>query len=490
MRKALQRAAHVLAAAGALGLARPAVAQTPAPPANGPEGKAVAGPTATRPAPDASQAKLDEFQVELALLGAPATFGYPIVCVHTGSNLELRGYVPNEFVRKQALEIARQNCRVPVVDLTEIHGALALRSPAGAGDELQRGALALVAEVFGPGAGGVEITVVAPGRLVVSGACDSYEEKVAVSKKLRRLHGCCAVENRLTVKPVLRDGRLVALVTVDGSYAVETAPAKPGAPTAAPPAKPTASVTNDVPRPLKNELSPPPGKADNAPAVALKSDVPPLSPVPAPARARFDLIPPPDRKVDAPPPKTDPPPAVALKSDAPPAPRKVEPPPPAPAVAVKADATAPVPTYKPPVAAPLAPPPAKNPADAAVPLNAQVPAVPAKTAPPEGGKWATAHEARPAQAAYATTGQVVFDGDLPDPPPLMKADKLAALKHKVQAVCGPLAKDVVVTAAPDGAVQVQVKTISDRENEGLTMKILQLPEMAAPNVRLDVRLAK
>jgi hypothetical protein len=485
MRKALKRAAHVLAAAGALGLARPAVAQTPAPPANGPEGKAVAGTAAARTAPDASGAKLDEFQVELALLGNPATFGCPLVLMHTGSNLEVRGYVPNEFVRKQALEIARQNCRVPVVDRTEVHGGLVLRSPAAAGDELQRGTMALVAEVLGPGAGGVEVTVVAPGQLAVSGACDSYEEKVAVSKKLRHLHGCRAVENLLTVKPVLRDGRLVALVTADGSYTVETTPAKPRTPTTVPPVKPMATVTNDVPRPrpLKNEQAPPaPSTTDKAPAVALKSDVPPLSPVPAPARSRFDLLPPPDKKADAPTPKSDTAPAVALKSDAPP---------PAPAVAMKADATAPAPTYKPPVAAPLAPPPTKNPADAAVRVNTQVPAAPAKTSvPPEGGKWAAAHEARPAQVAYATTGQVVFDGDLPDPPPVMKTDKLAALKHKVEAVCGALAKDVAVTAAPDGSVQVQVKTASAKENEELTMKILRLPEMAAPNVHLDVRLAK
>src|SRR5204862_343919 len=127
----------------------------------------------------------------------------------------------NDLVKNQALEIAKKHCGVPVVDKLQVHGTLTFRAPAGPTDELQRGAAALLAEGFGAAASGLHVRATAQGQLVVSGACDSYEEKVAVSKKLRGLHGCCSVDNHLTVKPVVRDGRLVALVTADGSYTVQ-----------------------------------------------------------------------------------------------------------------------------------------------------------------------------------------------------------------------------------------------------------------------------
>jgi hypothetical protein len=518
MRKAFRRAAHALAAAGALGLVHPAVAQTAAP-AKG-AAKAAVKPT------DPAAARLAEMRVELALLGDPATFGHTLGCKHTGAGMEVRGFVPDDIVRAQALEIARQHCDVPVVDKLQVNGSLALRTVPAPADELSWSAKALLAEALGRDAAGVEVRAAAGGRVVVSGACGSYEEKLAVSRALRGLRGCCcAVDNFLTVRPVVRGGRLVALVTADGSMTVaasgadaapvrtvrnpvDPAPAVPPAAPSVPPSKPAATARNDValpPLPVKNEL--PPLPAAKAPAVALKSDTAPPS-TPAAVAPHFDVLPPPARKADTAPPKIE----AAVKCDVPalpPAPAKAEPPaakktdvpgplPPLPGVAMKSDMTAPVPAYKPPVAAPLAPlpdyakdaPPVPKPNDGVARTNAQVPASPVKTSPPGGGKWPPAHESRPAQAAYATTGVVTFDDDLPEPQPLMKPDKLALLKHRVESVCGPLAKDVVVTATPDGTIQVQVKTATARENEDLTMKILRLPEMAAPNVRLDVRLAK
>jgi hypothetical protein len=361
MRKALKRAAHVLLAAGALGVARPAAAQPPATSAKGPAAKPVAGsvaPASMKPAADAGRMRLEELQVELALLSNPATFGHVLGCKHTGTKLEVHGFVPNESVRAQALEIAKQHCDGPVADMIQVNGALAPRLPAGTADELQQGAKALLAETFGRAAAGLEIKAGTQGRVVVSGTCDSYEQKVAVSKKLRGLRGCCAVDNRVTVKPVLRDGRMVLPVTADGSCTV-AAPGCGGG---------------------------------------------------APIQTAWNFV--------------------------------------------------------------ETPPPAAG--------------VPVKTAAAPGGKGSETHESRPVRAAYTTTGVAVFDDDL-SPPLLMNRYQLVMFKHKVEAVCGALAKDVVVTTAPDGVVHVLVKTIDRCENDKLKAGILELPEMAAPNVRLEVR---
>ena len=592
MRKALKRAAHVLMAAGALGLVRPAIAQTSATPAKGSGTKAASGSivkagfsTTTPAVGDAvstSMGKLEEVQVELALLNNPSTFAYALGCKHTGVNLELRGYVPNNLIKGQALEIARKHCSVPVLDKLQLHNTLTLRSPAGTVDELQQGAATLLAESFGDAAVGLEIKAAPQGQIVVNGSCDSYEQKLAVSKKLRALHGCCFVENRLEVKSVLRDGKQVTLVSADGAYTISaggTAVAAEksiqpvrnwisGVPVVPPIATAIATQQTTTPplavavapsvgtAPTKTEL--PPWKTEMPVATADKVDLPPV------ATAKKVDVPPmvPTKKIDLPPVATTqrmdvPPLATAKKVDVPPVvtAKKIDTPPAvvstdlAPLVK-KPDVTSALPPVKPdvpspfvrsqppPVATPLATtsplanvsayakPPANNnnssdligsltaggigvhakepvnnnngngwqakPTDPVARVSAQTPAVSVKTTtPPGGGNWPAAHETHPVQVAYATSGVVLFDEEaLPEPPAALANDKAAQLKQKVAALCGARAKEVVVESRPDGLMHVTVNTVSATENEELTFKLLTIPEMASPNVKLHVQLAR
>ena len=72
-----------------------------------------------------------------------------------------------------------------------------------------------------------EVKATTAGQVTVSGSILSYEEKLAVSERLRRLLGCTSVVNQLEVTSVVRDGKPYRLVSVDGKLAV-SAESKPG----------------------------------------------------------------------------------------------------------------------------------------------------------------------------------------------------------------------------------------------------------------------
>jgi hypothetical protein len=60
------------------------------------------------------------------------------------------------------------------------------------------------------------------------------------------------------------------------------------------------------------------------------------------------------------------------------------------------------------------------------------------------------------------------------------------LRYQIETVCGREAWEVQVVVKPDQMMHVKVK-IADMETRGaLTEKIMAVPEMAAPNVRLEI----
>lgn len=170
---------------------------------------------------------------------------------------------------------------------------------------------------------------------------------------------------------------------------------------------------------------------------------------------------------------------------------------------------------------------------------------------PNGGKWPAAHEEKPLQVAYVTTGTVTFDDDLTPPPapslkpmpsptpaaptvkaplmpspvpagptapvvksapatttptsasppspkpvtvPMTPTDPLeplpnsaaSKLRHEVEIVCGKQAREVQVVLKADKMMHVKVKVNDHQSGVALTDKILRLPAMATPNVRLEM----
>jgi hypothetical protein len=181
--------------------------------------QAVDGEPVTSPVLD-SHTKLEEMKVELALLSDPATFPCNLKPSLDGKAMLVKGFVPNDMVRERAIQVVRTGTHLTVGDGMKIHASLAMRSAGVPVATLQQGALDLLTEAFPEVARDIEITAKITGQLTLTGNAHSYEEKLAVSQRLRRLNGCTAVVNQLKVVPVMKDGESLTMVTADGLHVV------------------------------------------------------------------------------------------------------------------------------------------------------------------------------------------------------------------------------------------------------------------------------
>jgi hypothetical protein len=207
-----------------------------------------------------NRARLAEIHVELALMADIATFPYEFVAQADGAALRLSGYVPNDTVRRRALQIAAAHSPLPVTDALELH----VRSdspywnwPAGylpriVLNQLQRAAEAVLAEAFPDETAYFSVQAAPHGEVTVRGTIGSYEKKLAVSNVLRAVHGCSAVYNELDVRSVVLHGRRFTVLTAEGKRYVPAEYIGPG-PMPVTVARP---VPDPAPAPYANGVSP------------------------------------------------------------------------------------------------------------------------------------------------------------------------------------------------------------------------------------------
>ena len=177
--------------------------------------QSVDGQPVTTPVLD-SHTKLEEMKVELALMSDPATFGCNLSARLDGKAMLVTGYVPNDAVREKAIQVARTGTHLVVADGLKIHRTLAMRSAGVPTEKLHQGAAELLSEGFPEIASGVEIKATITGQITLTGNARSFEEKLSVSQRLRRLNGCTSVVNQLKVTPLMKDGQSLTMVTADG----------------------------------------------------------------------------------------------------------------------------------------------------------------------------------------------------------------------------------------------------------------------------------
>src|SRR5262245_61746656 len=163
----LKRAGLTLTA-GVLGMAAPAWAQPPVP--AGPLGHATAPPlTEVSLAAADGPTRLLEMKVELAWMADPAVFPYRLALRFEGGALEVRGYLPGEAVREQALKVAREASGLHVIDGLRIHPSLSLRAGAGGTGGVVAGARSALAEALPDQAAGLDVQTTAGGQVTLSG---------------------------------------------------------------------------------------------------------------------------------------------------------------------------------------------------------------------------------------------------------------------------------------------------------------------------------
>src|ERR1043165_5725338 len=149
--------------------------------------------------PQIDTRRIIEINVEIAWLAAPPTFPYYLEAHATANQLEVRGFVPGKEVREQAIRIAQLHSSIPVVDSLKEHPSLMVKTTQLSPQQLQRSVQSSLKVALPKQHAQLKTECGADGTVAVVGNVSTFEEKVAVSQALRRLHGCTSVQNLTTL---------------------------------------------------------------------------------------------------------------------------------------------------------------------------------------------------------------------------------------------------------------------------------------------------
>jgi hypothetical protein len=211
-------------AASVLGMVGPSLAQAPrlVPVSNsGPTDNAIVGSVTEFNIVSEADARLEELKVELAWLAEPSSFSCQLQAKADGPSLIVRGFVPNQTVRDLALKAAREHTFLNVADGITLQSNLVLRSGGKEAGAVQKQALEVLTQHFPQQAKTFRVTAKVSGEVTVTGTVPTFEDRVAVSRKLRLVDGCTCVVNQVQVPSVLRDGVKHFVVTSDGRLVVQ-----------------------------------------------------------------------------------------------------------------------------------------------------------------------------------------------------------------------------------------------------------------------------
>lgn len=142
--------------------------------------------------------RLLEILIELSWLGDPITFPHMLEAKVEAGTVRVRGKIPDAAVREHALKLARLPCPMTVIDETKPGPAIE-RSTRLNPLVLQHAVQSALREALPRTDNALRIHCEMDGRVIIEGHVKSFAEKLAVSKKLQRLHGCACVVNRLQV---------------------------------------------------------------------------------------------------------------------------------------------------------------------------------------------------------------------------------------------------------------------------------------------------
>lgn len=475
---------------------------------------------AEKPVSSAVLDPMDTFQemrLECLLLADPALGDSRLTLRRTGDVLEVRGGYDNEQSRRHAIDILKQNHNGTVRDLATVAVI-----PAAARKPMQSAALKKMAarrvkELLPSQAGAIQVESTEAGQLTVSGLALSMEDKVELSRGLKKLAGVVSVRNDLRVTPMMKDGRMVTLVTSDGRRTLN------GSAEARQPAEPTrlkeipmasgsnalvAIAANDKPEPVIPAPMPVVEKKatvekprDAQPPIGVITEV--AAPVPTVARLRTPLassrlwLPPAAVTVGGAPLRN----AAATLEEQPANWTMAHAPMGADSRAnawrnralANAMSTTPTPAVEvrpAPVAAvsmPKAPPRAMPELMPAPSMPVSVPSAVPLTVPPLKMAPSVAQPSpiKPIAAKMIEeeeTVQPAAAGGFPD----ITINSTAELKRAVEKACGRHARKVTVDKV-DGMYTIAISVRNAQEEKAVIDRMLNLPEVLSPKVRFEVR---
>ena len=180
----------------------------------------------TAPTPAATVDPMDSFQemrLECLVLADPSIGDTRLAFRKAGELLEVRGTCESVPARRAAIDLVTREHKGSVRDLTTIAVIPSQPRKPMLSTPLQKMAARRIKELVPSQAGAIQVESPEPGILVVTGLSLSMEDKVEVSRGLKKLAGVVAVRNELRISPMIRDGRMVTLVTSDGRRVLDGA---------------------------------------------------------------------------------------------------------------------------------------------------------------------------------------------------------------------------------------------------------------------------
>lgn len=155
-------------------------------------------------------------QIQLEFLADTTVSSTDITANYLNGKIVLKGNSNQQVIAKKARQIAEKNSTLPIKEEIRIWPFPSLSPQKASLETLQKSAEKTT---------NLELAAMYPklkaqahkdGTITIRGPIVSLEDKVEVSKRLRKIPGCLKVENLLEIQPMVHGSRTVQLISKDG----------------------------------------------------------------------------------------------------------------------------------------------------------------------------------------------------------------------------------------------------------------------------------
>ena len=221
MRNAWKRTAQTLLAASSLGLI------TTLPAIGFPIGKQQPAVTAQEDNPEfrkECEGNKAAMEIQLEFLADTSISNTDIHAYFRKGKLVIKGNANQQSVAKKAKSLAEKVTTIPIQDEIRVWPFPTYVTQKTSQENLQKAAEKCVHMELGALYPKLKAMAQADGTIMVKGPIISLEDKLEVSKKLRKIPGCTRVENQLEPQPMVRGKQTVILLTKDGQKFIPSMP--------------------------------------------------------------------------------------------------------------------------------------------------------------------------------------------------------------------------------------------------------------------------
>jgi len=207
--------------------------------------KPAAGKTATKNKPEDSLALAQSMRIHIEFLEDPLISTTDISPSVKNGKMILNGNVSNNTIANNAVALATRLTTCKVVSEIRIWPVSFDKTTKVPVEALQANTNKVVSAEFQTAYPKLTTTVSADGSIIVSGPVVTLEDKLEISKRLRKVTGCQRVVNKMTVQPMRMGNETVTMVNKDGTKWI-VGKDQTTTPTQAIQLTPTTTTSNDI----------------------------------------------------------------------------------------------------------------------------------------------------------------------------------------------------------------------------------------------------